>query len=237
MKKYLFALSAFTLVAIAANAQSTNDSTKNTTVHQHSWQSHQKMNGYAMHRFHRNMHGHGQNFMAMHLKLTDTQKQQVKALNDDYRKKLSNLEKNDNITLKDYRTQKARLEHERKAKFQGILTTEQKNEIAQAKKQRSEKMAMMAQKRIEKMKTDLDLTDAQVAKIQDQQKASMEKAKKIWENTSLTNDQKKEQLMSLRKENHDDMNRILTADQIKKREELRNNRMKEMKNKWENKAS
>ena len=129
------------------------------------------------------------------------------------------------------------LEQERKAKFQGILTTEQKNEIAQAKKQRSEKMAMMAQKRIEKMKTDLDLTDAQVAKIQDQQKASMEKAKKIWENTSLTNDQKKEQLMSLRKENHDDMNRILTADQIKKREELRNNRMKEMKNKWENKAS
>jgi len=37
--------------------------------------------------------------------------------------------------------------------------------------------------------------------------------------------------MDLRKSNHDSMNSILTADQLKKKEELRNNRMSEWKNK------
>lgn len=238
MKKYLFALAAFSLVAFAANAQSAGDSTQNPTTHQQSWNGHQKKSGYAMGgEYHHNMHGYPHDNMMMNLKLTDAQKQQVKALNDDYREKLSNLEKNDNITLKNYRDEKANLIKERKAKYQDILTPEQKSEIAQAKKQRREKMKMMAQKRMEKMKTDLNLTDDQVAKIQEQQKSSMEKAKAIRENTSLSEEQKSEQLMNLRKAGHDNMNKILTADQLKKMEEMRNNRMNEMKNRWQKKDS
>ncbi len=87
------------------------------------------------------------------------------------------------------------------------------------------------------MKTDLNLTDDQVAKIQEQRKASMEKMKAIRENSSLSDDQKKEQLMGLHKSMHDSMNSILTADQIKKRDEMRNNRMNEWKNKRANKES
>jgi Spy/CpxP family protein refolding chaperone len=238
MKKYLFALAAFSMVAVAANAQSASDSTQNSTYHQHSWNGHQKNSGYAMGgRYHRNMHGYRHDNMMMNVKLTDTQKQQVKALNDDYRKKLIDLEKNDNITLKNYRAEKATLMKERKARYQDILTPEQKSEIAQAKKQRSEKMQMMAQKRMEKMKTTLNLTDDQVAKIQEQQKSSMEKAKEIRENTSLSEEQKREQMMELRKAGHDNMNNILTADQLKKMEEMRNNRMNEMKNRWQKKDS
>ncbi len=74
--------------------------------------------------------------MMMKLNLTDAQKQQVKDLNTDYRNQLKDLEKNENITLKDYRAKKASLEQERKSKFQDILTPEQKNKIAQAKKER-----------------------------------------------------------------------------------------------------
>lgn len=228
MKKYLIALSAFTVMALAANAQS-GDSTK-TSATQHNWKMHQHNQEYGMNR-HR---GHS---MMMNLNLTDAQKQQVTALNKDYRDKIQNLEKDDNITLKHYRAQKANLEKERKSKFQDILTADQKDKIAQARKERTEKMKEMAQKRMDKMKTDLNLTDDQVAKIQDERKSMMEQAKAIKENTLLSDEQKKEQFMNLRKTSHDNMNKILTADQLKKREELRNSRMKDMKNKWENKAS
>jgi Spy/CpxP family protein refolding chaperone len=229
MKKYLIALSAFTLMAFAVNAQSADNAAKSPETTQTGTMHHKP--GMYMHRHHRN-------FSEMQkLNLSDAQKQQVKAMNEDYRNKVNNLEKDDNITLKDYRSQKANLEAERKAKFHDILTTDQKNQIAQAKKDRSEKMKMMAQKRLDKMKTDLNLTDDQVAKIQDQRKSMMDQAKAIRENTSLTNEQKKEQFMNIRKTSHDNMNKILTADQLKKRDELRNSRMKDMKNSWGSKAS
>ena len=157
MKKYLIALTAFTAITFAATAQTKNP-TDNTSQQSHS-QMHHKNHG--MHQFHR----HG---MMGQLNLTDAQKQQARALNEDYNAKVKNLEKDDNITLKDYRTQKAALENERKSKFQALLTPDQKNKIAQDKKERSEKMEMMAQKRMDKMKADLSLTDDQVAKIQDQ---------------------------------------------------------------------
>ena len=175
--------------------------------------------------------------MMNQLNLTDAQKQQTKSINDDYRNQLKELEKDDNITLKDYRSKKASIEQERKSKFQALLTTDQKNKIIQAQKDRSEKMKMMAQKRMEKMKTDLNLTDDQVVKMQAQKESSMKQMKAIRENSSLSEEQKKAQLMDLRKSNHESMNNILTADQLKKKEELRNNRMTEWKNKRANKDS
>lgn len=227
MKKYLIALMAFTAITFAATAQ-TKNSTDNTSQQPHT-QMHHKSE-YGMHGFHH----HG---MMAKLNLTDAQKQQAKALNEDYNTRVKNLEKDDNITLKDYRAQKAALENERKSKFQDILTSDQKNKIAQTKKERSEKMEMMAQKRMEKMKTDLNLTDEQVAKIQDQNKNSIDQMKAIRENSSLSEDQKKEQLMDLRKSRKESLNSILTTDQLKKKEEMRNNRMNEWKNKKDNKAS
>ena len=226
MKKYLIALTAFTAITFAATAQTKNP-TDNTSQQSHS-QMHHKNHG--MHQFHR----HG---MMGQLNLTDAQKQQARVLNEDYNAKVKNLEKDDNITLKDYRTQKAALENERKSKFQALLTPDQKNKIAQDKKERSEKMEMMAQKRMDKMKADLSLTDDQVAKIQDQRKSSIEQMKAIRENSSLSEEQKKEQFMDLRKSRKESLNSILTADQIKKREEMRNNRMNDWKNKKDNKNS
>src|SRR6185312_4415297 len=121
MKKYLIALTAFTLTAFAVNAQSTNNSSESSATHETAKMHHK--HGKYRHRHHRN-------FAIKQLNLSDAQKQQVKAMDDDYRNKLNNLEKDDNITLKDYRSQKASLQKERKEKFQGILTTDQKNQIA-----------------------------------------------------------------------------------------------------------
>jgi Spy/CpxP family protein refolding chaperone len=230
MKKYLIALSAFTIIAVAANAQSTDNSTKSAPNQQNN-KMHGHRPGYGMNR-------HRGNFTMMRdINLTDAQKQQARALNEDYQAKVKNLERDENITLKDYCAKKASLEQERKSKFQALLTPEQKDKIAQDRKARSEKIKVIAQKRLDKMKTDLNLTDEQVAKIQEQRNTSIEKMKAIRENSSLSDDQKKEQLMDLRKSMHDSMNSILTADQIKKRDEMRNNRMSDWKNKRVNKES
>ena len=229
MKKYLMALAALTLITIGASAQIKRNST-DTATQQYKMGMHRKQE-YAMNKFHHH------NMMMNQLNLTDAQKQQAKSINDDYRNQLKDLEKNDNITLKDYHSKKANLEQERKSKFQVLLTPEQKDKIAEAKKAGSEKMKIIAQKRLDKMKTDLNLTDEQVAKIQEQRRTSMEQMKAIRENSSLSQEQKKEQLTDLHKSMHDSVNSILTADQIKKRDEIRNNRMSEWKNKRANKES
>jgi len=123
MKKSLIAATAFLAMTLTAGAQIKNNST-DSNFQQHGM--HHKSSEYSMHQRH-----HG---MMMNLNLTDAQKQQVKDLNNDYRNQLKDLEKNENITLKDYRAKKAMLEQERKLKFDGILTSDQKNKIAQAKK-------------------------------------------------------------------------------------------------------
>jgi Spy/CpxP family protein refolding chaperone len=226
MKKYLIAVSAFAILAVAANAQTKDDSTGAAGPHQRT-HMHGKSQ-YGMHQHHRN---------GMNINLTDAQRQQVKDLNTDYRNQLKDLENSESITLKDYRAKKAILEQERRSKFQDILTSDQKDTLAQAKKERSEKMKMKAQKRLEKMKTDLNLSDDQVAKIQDLRNSSIEQGKAIRENPSLTEEQKKEQLMNLVKSRKESMNDILTPEQLKKKEEMRNSRMNDMKNKRANKDS
>ena len=227
MKKHLIALSAFTILALATNAQ-TKDSTGVAAQHERTHMHHGKSQ-YGMHQHHRND--------MMNINLTDAQKQQVKDINTDFRNQLKDLENNQGISHKDYRVKKASLEQERKSKFQDILTSDQKDKLALAKKERTEKMKMMAQKRLEKMKTALNLSDTQVEKMQELRDSSMEQGKAIRENSSLTEEQKKEQLMNLVKSRKESMNNILTAEQLKKKEEMRNSRIKDMKNKRANKDS
>lgn len=229
MKKHLIALSALALFTVAANAQT--KTIPGAADQQHSSYMHHKNFGEGMHKH------HGNHMMMKKLNLTEAQKQQAKEINADFKNQVSNLEKSDKITLKDYREKKANLEQERKSKFMAILTQDQKNKIASARKHRGEKMHEMTEKRMDKMKTDLNLTDVQVAKLKEQRSVSMSQAKTIRENSSLTHDQKKEQLMSLMKSNKENMKNILTADQLKKREEMRKDRIDDMKNKRSNKDS
>ena len=96
MKKYLIAASAFMIIAVTANAQSTDNSTKSAPNQQNS-----KMHGP---RTGLGMNTHRRNFMMMRdINLTDAQKQQAKSLNEEYNAKVKNLEKDENITLKDYK--------------------------------------------------------------------------------------------------------------------------------------
>jgi len=166
-----------------------------------------------MHRKH-----HGK--MAMqHLNLSEEQKKQFRSANEDFRKKMQELQKNDNITVKEWKAKKAELARQHKETMQNLLTKEQKDRI---KKQREERMAMAkvdARARQEKMKIRLGLTDQQTEQLNRNRQDLQKKLKAIHENDKLNMEEKKEQSRKLMKENKEKMKSLLTEDQIQKMKE------------------
>jgi Spy/CpxP family protein refolding chaperone len=166
-------------------------------------------------------HKHEKGMMAKELNFTDAQKAQAKAINEDSHKKLQELNKNESITVKEQRDRKAAIFKERKTKMDGLLTAEQKTKMTQLKAERKVKKEEGYAKRLDKIKTNLSLTDEQVAKLKNQRAATLAKAEKIKNNESLSREQKKEQMMTLKTEAKAQYDKIFTADQLKKKEEMK----------------
>ena len=204
----MLALSAITF---SVNAQ---DNTGNTKERQHEGMDHGKWE-----------HGQrGNQMMFKNLDLTESQKQQAQSINSDFENRMKELKKNDNMTVKDFNSQREALMQERKTKFEALLTPEQKAKMQDANKGMRGRPDMNDANRVEKMKTDLGLSNDQVSKLQSQQDAFKAKADAIRNNSALSDDQKREQFMNLRKEQHDNMKNILTADQLKKMEDRKGKR-------------
>ncbi len=140
---------------------------------------------------------HGAEF-AKELNLTDAQKEQIKAIN------------------KEYKGKEESAREEKKAKMEAVLTAEQKAKLAEIKEEKKSEAKDKGEKRYEEMKKDLNLTDAQGQQLKALNEDFRNKAKAIKENTSLTKEQKKEQLKALNEQRLAKMKTILTAEQIKK---------------------
>jgi len=138
------------------------------------------------------------------------------------------LNQDESVTLKDYRDKKYILRKEEKMQFLNILTPDQKTKLEQFKKDEKAKRELMAAKRIDKLKAELNLTDEQVATIKANRQAIRTKVQAIIQNDSLSRTDKKEQLVSIKDANKGSMKTILTADQYTKWQELRKERMEKM---------
>ena len=171
---------------------------------------------------HHNKHQKG--MMAKQLNFTDAQKAQAKTINLDSRKKMQELNKNESITVKEQRDRKAAILKERKTKMDGLLTADQKAKQTQLRAEHKAKKEAGYAKRLDRMKTNLNLTDEQVTKLKSQQAANHAKAEQIKNNESLSREQKKAQMMALKTQAKDQHNKIFTPEQLKKKEEMRKNR-------------
>jgi hypothetical protein len=167
---------------------------------------------------------HQKGMIAKQLNLSEEQKKQAKAIDEDSRKKMQELNKNENITVKEMRDRRYAIQKDRKTKMQGLLTAEQKTKMAQLKADQKAKKEAGYAKRLDKMKINLNLTDDQVAKLKAQRAANHAKAEKIKNNESLSRTQKKEQMMALKAEAKEQHNKIFTPEQLKKKEEMKKNR-------------
>lgn len=220
MKKYLLALSALTIISASVNAQTKRSTDETTTAH------HYKKDG--------KRHAHSNGMMMKELNLSDAQKQQAKSLRDEYKTQYQQLEANKaSMSKEDYVAKKKTLRSEQKEKFDVILTADQKAKMGELKTKQMAKRSDMGEKRMDKMKSNLNLTDDQVAKLKSQHENFAAEAKSLRENSSLTEEQKKQSMMELRKRSQEDQKSILTAEQLQKKEEMKSKRMHD----WKNKSS
>lgn len=155
------------------------------------------------------------------LNLTEDQKVKFKEQRESFRKQMESLKKNDNITVGEQRTKIEAIRKDNKTKMANIFTADQKAQMEQMKKEKMQQHKEMAKKRSEKMQSTLNLTDAQKAQLDKNRADMQQKIKAIKEDKKLTDQQKKEKFMELRKSQSGSMRSVLTEEQIKKMKELR----------------
>ena len=150
------------------------------------------------------------------LNFSEAQKSKLKANRESFRVKMQQLEKEENITVKEYRSRKAALLKENRAAMQSVLTPEQQLKMAEMKMKREQQHKERDNLRFEKMKSNLSLTNEQAAQIKNQQEALRMKQKAIRENESLSMEQKKQQMKALQESARQERMKVLTAEQQEK---------------------
>jgi len=162
--------------------------------------------------------GHGRHGNGIHY--TPEQRKQVMAINKEYHDKSADLFKKDNITLKEYKAGLVALQQERKGKLEGLLTPQQKEQIALRKKRAEENRQVAEAGRMERLKLRLNLSDDQVAKIKAGQADLLTQFKTIHEDDNLLPQQKMEQMKGLMAKRKDVFKSVLTPEQFSKFEEM-----------------
>lgn len=178
--------------------------------------------GEATHKpYHHNGMKQSRRMWMKQLNLSDTQKQQMKTANMDFHKKMQDLNKEENITVKEQRSRRTALIKEHQQQVDAVLTPEQKTKLADFKKERMEKAKDFQAKRFEKMKTNLGLSDEQSAKLKAINQAFHDKAMAIKNDASLDMTKKHEAIKALAAQRKKDTASVLTTAQQEKMKQLK----------------
>lgn len=148
------------------------------------------------------------------LDLTDDQKAQVKTLNENFKQQMQDLHKDTSLSAGDFKDKRMALIKEQKEKVNAILTPAQRKQMDDlehefAKGKKGEKQGG----RFDEMTKNLNLTPEQSAKMKDLSAELKNSMQSIHENTTLSKDEKKEQMQSLMKKHKTDMENLLTDEQ------------------------
>jgi len=153
------------------------------------------------------------------LNLTDDQKTKLKAMNQDIHKKMEELRKQDNLTVKEYREKMVEYRKDQQTQFESILTPEQKVQMEKNREAFKARSKEQGKRRDARMKEELKLTDEQSAKIAENRKATRQKIETINADKSLTDDQRREKVKEAMKSQKESTRRLLTDEQLKKMKE------------------
>jgi Spy/CpxP family protein refolding chaperone len=166
---------------------------------------------------------HQMGMMMKGINFSEAQKAQLKANRESSKQQMMELNKNENITVKEYKARREAIHNSQKEQMDKLLTPEQKNQLAQNKMELQKKHEINAAKRMDKMKTNLNLSDDQMNQLKANRDASKAKIKAIKENNQLSQTEKKAQLMTLKEAQKKNLQQVLTPEQMTKMEEMRNN--------------
>src|SRR5258705_4683606 len=173
-----------------------------------------------MHEQHKGHHGTDRMDMQK-LDLTDAQKEQFKTQRESFRKQMEELKKNDNITVKEWKSRMETLRKDQRTKMQSILTNDQKAQLEKMKAEHKAMSEIDAKARMEKMKLHLGLTDEQAAKMKKNHTEMAEKMKALREDDKMDAEKKKEKIKELMEKQNEQLKSILTEEQMKKLQEGR----------------
>ena len=148
------------------------------------------------------------------LGLTDAQKQAFKTQRADFKQRMEALKKQDELTVKEWKSRLETLRKEHQTALQKILTPDQQAKMKQLRKAAGDKQ-------LQRMKEQLNLTEEQTAQIKQQRAAAQKQMQAIRENKKLSTDQKKEAAKKLMKEQKEGLQNLLTEEQKKKWKTLR----------------
>lgn len=200
MKKVFIgmALAAFVATTACAQDQSLNTSPGHAQMH----------------------HRHGD--ALAQLNLTDQQKNEMKAINDNFKQQMSDLKKSeDKITVTEWKTKMADIRKDHHEKMEKVLTDDQKASLKNMRKEHGNRFRHGKGNRMEQMKKELNLTDDQVTAVEKNWGESLKKMRAVHDDKSLTDDQKKEQFKTLHNQQEENLKSLLTPDQYNKYQELK----------------
>jgi len=177
-------------------------------------------------------HHKAQKAMTMQkINLSEDQKSRLKIIREAQGKEMAELNKNENITVKEMKSRKKAISENYKSQFESVLTQEQKTQIKELKKEGKSKGDKMKGKRMQgkkeqagKMIEDLNLTADQKAKMSQLREDFKTKAEVLRKNESLDKEDKKKAFKKLHEENKAQMKSVLTKEQIEKMEAGRGKR-------------
>jgi Spy/CpxP family protein refolding chaperone len=162
--------------------------------------------------------------MAKDLNLSEEQKDKLKSISGDFHQKMAALNKDESITVKEMKDRRAAIAHDYHLAFQNILTQEQKDKLAAMHRKNEEKRKMMAERRLDKMKAKLNLSEEQTAKIRTINEKYRDQFKKYFTMDGNDRSSRKDQLIGLRKQQREDIQAILNPDQQKQLDEWKKNK-------------
>jgi hypothetical protein len=159
-------------------------------------------------------------FHRPHIRYSQDQRQQLQAINTDYRKKTADLFNNDNLTLRQYKAGLIALQKEKKAKLQALLTPQQKDQLARHQQMAAENAQVRSAARLERLKIRLNLSDDQVATLKSKEQGLHEQMRSLHENDNLLPQQKMEQFRDLSSRRTEIIKSVLTPNQLSKFNEM-----------------
>jgi hypothetical protein len=154
--------------------------------------------------------------LAKQLDLTKEQKEKAKAINKDFKAKAAEIKNNESVSPVEVGDEMKALHEQRKAQMEANLTDEQKAKLQALKTKKQGEGRGRQGERFDKIKSDLQLTPDQDAKLKTQREATQQQIKAIRSNTTLGEDAKKQQIQTLQKQQKEGFEKVLTKEQLEK---------------------
>ena len=177
----------------------------------------------------RHHHKDGREMMAKQLNLTADQQAKLKTIHENERKEMEAL-KTKSLTADQFKTQRKDLHKKYQDQVQAVLTPAQKAQMETFRAERKQNGGKKGQwqkggndmtKRGGEFQKELNLTQTQKDQLSKMRAEVKSQVQSIRNDQSLTQDQKKEKMHSLKKEEQQKFKSVLTKEQVDKLEAMK----------------